>query len=629
MVPHTDTPRTLRMCDVECYVNYFLVKFYDPATDAFDSVVLNAWTPLDTAKLVRLLATSTIVTFNGRKYDEPMIIAALAGYNNAQLKALTNAIIGNNMQPWELEREFGLAPLPYLDHIDLIEVLPGQASLKAYGGKLHCKKIQDLPYPHDAILTPAQMDETDEYCGNDLTTNAAAYFKFEELIDLRRDLSKQYGIDLRSKSDAQIAEAIFKKTLPFKVEPPFIPPGTPLLYKKPAFVSFRSEQLNRALAEYCNNPFLISPTGGIAPHVRNRFIDWSEKQQRLDDRGMWLTRPRGWECERITIGAMQYQMGIGGLHSCEKTVHHLADDNTSMQDIDVISYYPEIMCQLQLYPPQIGPVFLDIFSEWKAHRVAAKKAKKKRQANAEKTKINGTFGKTGSRYSILNAPSMMIQITITGQLCLLMLIEMLEGAGINVVSANTDGVVVKCPRHMHDMRNMIVKHWETVTGFETEAAEYRAIFLRDVNNYMAFKDDGEVKLKGEAFAPPEPVGPSWPNPTNEICVDACKEYILNGTPVEHTIRQCSDIRKFVNVRAVAGGGEWVRSDGSKHYLGKAVRWYYARGERGYIGYTKNGNRVARSEGCKPCMTLPDVLPPDIDYNWYVQEAYEKLRSVGL
>ncbi|MEG7688959.1 hypothetical protein U2044_15310, partial [Listeria monocytogenes] len=63
-----------------------------------------------------------------------------------------------------------------------------------------------------------------------------------------------------------------------------------------------------------------------------------------------------------------------------------------------------------------------------------------------KIMINGTFGKTGSQYSVLFAPTMLIQTTITGQLSILMLIEWHEHYGIPVISANTDGIVINCPR---------------------------------------------------------------------------------------------------------------------------------------------------------------------------------------
>ena len=598
---------TPRVFDVECYINYFLVKFYNP-DEGFTGFTFNAWTPLDGAGLMRILTTSQLIGFNSNNYDVPMLSAALAGYNNAQLKALTNAIISGNMKPWEIEREFGLAPLRFLDHIDLIEVMPGVASLKAYGGKMHCEKLQDLPYAHDSVLTPEQMANIDTYCGNDLTTTWAGYQKFKLQLDLRTEMTAEYGIDLRSKSDAQIAEAIFKAQLPGgrDLKPPYIPPGTTFMYAAPAFLAFRTPLLQDVLALVLRSPFIISDKGAVAP------TDELKRAQ-------------------VRIGKTTYQLGYGGLHSCEKTIHHVADDYTSLQDVDVVSWYPMIIIICKLYPPQIGAVFLSIFQGWVEHRIAAKRAGKKKQADGEKTKINGTFGKTGSRYSILNAPSMMIQVTLTGQLSLLMLIEHLEGAGIAVVSANTDGIVIKCPRHLHGLRDMIVMHWQTSIGVDTEAVNYRAIYSRDVNNYLAFKDGGDVKMKCEAFAPPEPTGPSWPNPTAEICVDAVVAYILNGTPIAHTIRTCSDIRLFVSVRAVAGGGEYRRGDGhAATYLGKAVRWYYARGhEASTINYVTNGNTVAKSTGAKPCMQLPGVLPPDINYDWYIAEANEKLRSISL
>ena len=39
--------------------------------------------------------------------------------------------------------------------------------------------------------------------------------------------------------------------------------------------------------------------------------------------------------------------------------------------------------------------------------------------------------------------------------------------------------------------------------------------------------------------------------------------------------------------------------------------------------------VARSEGCRPLMTLPDVPPPDIDYDWYITEARSLLADLGV
>jgi hypothetical protein len=164
----------------------------------------------------------------------------------------------------------------------------------------------------------------------------------------------------------------------------------------------------------------------------------------------------------------------------------------------------------------------------------------------------------------------------------------------------------------------IVAEWEKQTGFATEETRYRALYSRDVNNYIAIKEGGGVKLKG-AFAP----AGLMKNPTNEICVDAILKDLTAGVPVLDTIEACRDIRKFISIRQVKGGAV---KDGE--YLGKAVRWYYARGETGAIHYKLNNYTVARSEGAKPLMQLPEKFPTDVDTSWYVREAYSLMMDIG-
>jgi len=282
-----------------------------------------------------------------------------------------------------------------------------------------------------------------------------------------------------------------------------------------------------------------------------------------------------------------------------------------------------MLINLNIIPPAIGEQFQKIFRGWRDRRIAAKRAGDKKTADSLKTLTNGTFGKTGSKWSIFYAPSEMIQVTVTGQLALLMLIEMLESCGISVVSGNTDGIVIKCRRDMEWLRDQIIAWWCEITGFETEAAEYKWLAARDINNYMAMKTDGSVKLKG-AYARPVPVATSWPNPTGEVCIDALIEFMTKGVPLEQTIRACGDVRKFVHIRRVKGGGEW-----NGEFLGKAVRWYYAIGETAPILYCSNGNKVASSDGCRPLMELPLALPGDVDYDRYLQDARGMLADLGV
>jgi hypothetical protein len=326
-------------------------------------------------------------------------------------------------------------------------------------------------------------------------------------------------------------------------------------------------------------------------------------------------------------------MGIGGLHSTEKSTAHFSGPNTVLKDVDVTSYYPYIILNLGLYPYHLGPNFLVVYRGVVERRVEAKRRGDKVVADSLKIVVNGSFGKLGSMYSILYAPDLLIQVTITGQLSLLMLIERLELAGIPVVSANTDGMVIKCPKEREACMDEIIKRWETDTGFTTEEVLYKSLFSRDVNNYLAVKAqslwkegdalDDRVKTKG-IFASP---GLSK-NPQNEICVLAIKELLIHGKPIESTIRECSDITKFLNVRTVKGGAVKLYDPNEPGlYLGKAIRWYYAKDMPGEIVYAKSGNRVPKSEGAKPIMDLPEVMPTDIDYEWYERETLKILKKM--
>ena len=166
--------------------------------------------------------------------------------------------------------------------------------------------------------------------------------------------------------------------------------------------------------------------------------------------------------------------------------------------------------------------------------------------------------------------------------------------------------------------NHIVKQWENETLFETEATNYKALYSKDVNNYIAVKLDQTSKCKGAYSA-----SGLHKNPTNQICTDAVVDHLCTGNSLETAIRNCTDISKFINVRKVKGGAV---KDGE--YLGTAIRWYYAEGVEGHIIYASRGSKVPRSKGAKPLMDLPPTFPSDINYDWYIKEAYTILKSIG-
>lgn len=581
-------------CDIECYTNYFLVMFLNANGKTKHFKMFNN-SLLDIDGIKTILSSAETITFNGNSYDIPMITLALSGADNETLKIASDAIIQDQLRSWDFYKRYKLEQ-PTWQHIDLIEPAPAvKISLKAYGTRLHSKQLQDLPIEPHELITQEQHNILVKYCANDLITTSDLYNDIEDRIDLRREMSKEYGINLLSKSDAQIAEVVIKqeveKLTGEKVRKSKISTRS-FYYQVPNTIKFETEQLNNLLNFFKNVEFTAQSNGVIT-----------------------LSQ----EPPEILIGSTRYACGLGGLHSQEKEAFYEENEDYIIVDNDVASYYPNIILQLGLYPEALGSAFVTVFRGITEKRLEAKKNKNKLVDTSMKIMINGTFGKLGSIYSVLYAPNLLIQTTVSGQLYLLMLVEALEKHGVPIISANTDGVVAKCPRKYENRMKHIIKSWEQHTGFTMESISYKGIYIQNVNSYIAIKSDGSVKTKG-FFA----TGGLSKTPTNEICSDALVEYLKNDTPIEDTILGCTDIKKFISARSVKGG---AIKDGE--YLGKVVRWYYVVGESGTINYKSNGNTVPRTEGAKPCMRLPDALPDDIDYQWYINEANAMLMGVGL
>lgn len=582
--------------DTECYKNYFLVMFRGIDNGVTRYFEMYPGKEFDARRVMHILRNYETVGFNSRNYDIPMLALACSGADNIELKQASDYLILNEeATPWNFERRYNVK-LPEINHIDLIEVAPGvMIGLKLYMGRMHSATLQDLPIEPDASISPEDRIGLREYCGNDLTGTAELHNSLLPQLALREQMSEDYGMDLRSKSDAQIAEAVIKSSIEAVqgsiLRRPTSVPGT-FKYTPPEWLTYDTQQLQEVFNIVTSVDFKVKDNGVVELPAEIKSL-------------------------KIAIGDSVYKMGIGGLHSTEQKVAHVADDTFVLRDFDVASYYPSVILNERLYPANLGEDFLGVYRGLVKRRLEAKRTGNKAVDGALKVTINGSFGKFGSKWSVLYSPTLLIQVTVTGQLALLMLIEGMEGVGIQVVSANTDGIVLKCPVDKQQLMYDMVKWWEGATGFTTEETQYAALYSRDVNNYVAIKPDGKVKLKG-VFAPTG----LMKNPVNAVVVDAVIGHLTKGIPVNDTIRACDDVRRFLTVRTVAGGA--VQGG---EYLGKCVRWYYSTQSPGPVTYKTNGNKAARSDGSKAMMTLT-CIPENLDYDWYVSEATALLADIG-
>lgn len=348
--------------DSEIYHNYFLIGFMDIATDKVWSLELVGSKAVlskdDRLWLLKFMKRHT-VGFNSKGFDLPIIYAAIEGRTVGELKKIANDIIVGGMKPWDVEREWGIEIPRDIDHIDLIEVAPGKASLKIYNGRLHGKRMQDLPIHHDAVLTASEIDEVYDYWKNDLQATKLLYGALGVHVDLRTELSKLYKIDLRSKSDAQVAEAIIKheieKITGQRLKKAEVKRWTRFRYEAPDYIRFENPVLREILHRIGEWDFRVGPTGKV------EMPDFLKEAA-------------------IEIGSSVYSMGIGGLHSTEERVAHVATDDMLLLDRDVTSFYPNIIITLGLYPDTLGKVFLKVYKGILDRRIKAKR----RQQEIEK-----------------------------------------------------------------------------------------------------------------------------------------------------------------------------------------------------------------------------------------------------
>lgn len=621
--------------DVETYINFFFVAFKSLDNGKFVTFELSPDHSFNHTKLLWMLWRFCIVGFNSRNYDLPMIELAARGASCAKLKEASDYIIksGPNygtekVTPFAFEKKYGVKIGRY-NHVDLIEVAPLQGSLKLYAGRLHCERMQDLPFPEDRVLTREDAEIVRPYCCNDLANTELLFNELAPELKLRAEMSEEYGVELRSKSDAQVAEAVInkelEKVLGYYPKKPTLTDDGPLYYNVPDFVFFKTPQLQAMLETIRKAAFYLDGLGSpIMPAELEKL--------------------------KVKLGKSTYKLGMGGLHSNEKKIAHVATDEIILADNDVESFYPRTILNQRLFPPHLGEAFLAVYNKIVETRIhakamAAKCKKDGDRAGAKKWKviadslkitINGSFGKLGNKYSTLYAPQLMLQVTITGQLVLLMLIEALEEIGIEVISGNTDGFISKYHKSRHDEVRAMIAAWEAHTGYKTEETRYKAVYSRDVNSYVAIKEDGGdsearflderlgAKTKGAYCERGSALNSILSkNPEALVCSDAVIRFLVEGTPVEKTIKECKDFRRFVCVKNVRGGGEK-----NGRYLGKVVRWYYPKNEAGYIAYVTSGNKVGKTDGARPVMDLPTEFPDDIDYQWYINEATSMLYDCG-
>ena len=437
-------------------------------------------------------------------------------------------------------------------------------------------------------------------------------------IKLRYTISNAYEVNVLNSSRSDMADKLFVKFYSeFSNLKPFQWRGkkterTKMAFKKVIFdnIKFKTPQLQSFLEE-------------IRPIV--------------------LTRVSKSEFERkVTIGETVYTVATGGLHSEDKPRVLRSTDNYYYVHWDISSFYPSLMVAYRIAPEHLDEgVFVKLVDYFRTTRIKAKHSEedlvdgipKEVVAEALKIVINSIYGKFGYEYGDIYDRMCTLKTTINGQLFILMLCEELELNAIPVVSANTDGIVVKLRIDKEDIFKDIAKRWCEYTGLDADSEDFKCYICRDINNYIAQETSGKIDYKGDLN--PNMYKENLQKGYNApIVAKAVVEYFINQKPVIETLYECSDVLDFCKTQNIGKKFNALYIDNKgEHEIQRNVRFYVSNrgGQLFKQDIDKHLNNLCAGQRITILNTLDDesITLRDINYKYYYDEAMKIITPIEL
>jgi hypothetical protein len=511
--------------DIECLKNLFTATFVNVENESDIHVFYIGLDRPDYTDLLKFLKQEmTLVGYNNRSYDDPMLRFVM-GYNGAKINTdlhnLSEKLVDDNFRDDKtiIELRYPRRVIYPWNSIDLMTILAFDKlgiSLKQTAINLKWHKIQEMPINHNASVQDVQLPDVLSYNLNDVLITKKLYEEITPLRKLRESLSVIYGVNLNSASDSKMANLILEQ-----------------IYASELKMDIR------AVRDMRTKRYKVLLGNCIAKFVQFQSPELKEMLDRISTMYVYDYTYYKYS-EKVYFANNTFSLGIGGLHSEDEAGKFETDDKHIIQDMDVSSYYPNLIINNNFYPEHLGTDFIKVLKRITEERLAAKKAKDRVKADGLKITVNSIFGKMGSEHFWLQDAKQMLSTTLSGQLGLLMLIEGLHLNGIPVISCNTDGVVCKIPRELENKYYEVAHAWERATQCELEFTQYKKYVRRDVNSYIVEKQDGTIKEKG-AFLKEVDLKKSYHMP---IVAKALYGYFIKGTPIRDTLKNCKDIMEF-------------------------------------------------------------------------------------
>ena len=515
----------------------------------------------------------------------------------------------------------------------------------------------------DRYVIPEWCDSIMHYNTNDVFIVCEIVRLYIDEIRLRYNISNVYGVDVLSSSRSNIADKLFIK---FYSEFSGLAESqwrgrkterTAMSFKRVIFpfIQFKTQECQDLLSEM--KKVIVYSIGKKAlKDVAVKYPDFKYLKTSTDS---------GWF--EIKINKLVYTIATGGLHSqdiprelkskikyidCPSTGDltqsddiwsAITDDSFIYVHWDIASFYPSIMDVYKIAPEHMNQsIFVKLIHWLKETRVQAKHSKddyidgipKDLLAQVLKIVINSIYGKLGFEKGDLCDRIAVLKVTINGQLMILMLCEELELNGIEVMSANTDGIVVKLHKRNKEKFEKIAANWKKITGLEADSEEYKCYINRDINNYVIEELNGKVSYKG-ALNPKMYSVDLQKGYDEPIVAQAVVNYFLKGKPILESLYECTNILDFCKTQNVNRNFRVEYTIGGKRIPMQQNNRYYVTNKGGVLEKikidTKGRNNLCA--GYQVCIlnTLDDkrIEHRNINYGYYYNECIKIIDPIKL
>ena len=535
--------------------------------------------------------------------------------------------------------------IPQIDVVKLchFDNTTKRTSLKALQFAMRSDSLEDLPFKI-RDLNNQEKDGLRIYNVHDVTETQKFFLLNEHSLEMRREYLEDGVLrgDVLNFSDVKIGvEYLIGK-----------------LGRSKCFSGLKPKQTFR---EYVNFKNVILPKIFFRTEKFNDVLSWFNKQT-------YYVGGKSHPKLSVDLAGLEFEFGVGGVHASSENKIYRTNDTHEIIDIDVEAMYPSVAVANRFAPEHLGDSFVEVYKQIKADR---KRYAKGTSRNAMlKLANNGAFGNFNNAFSPLYDPKCMLLVTINGQLQMLQLVEMMALIpDCKLIQANTDGITIYINRKYNHLYKLWCSIWEEMTGLVLEEVKYSRMWIRDVNNYIAEKQDGELKRKGAYWYPLKLKDyDGWWNKnfSNLASKMAAEKAMTHSWPVEIALRLVTNPFDFM-LRYKAVGGS-ILFIGEKEQL-KTVRYYVSisggpmkkiappKGEVGQykrknklkddmlnsvmkeIGkniwderiHTKNKSKYAIVETSvqagwkvKQCNVAKDFNWKDVDWSYYTQETKKLL-----